>query len=102
MVLLAWVSAMLAIGSITALLRHSQLTKPINHLSYAAVCCRWQGWEGHVTADPYTGLQFHNIKFKDERILYELALQVILLSGQRHCGSACVVYCVSHLLTWAV
>ncbi|PSC72271.1 amiloride-sensitive amine oxidase [copper-containing]-like isoform X2 [Micractinium conductrix] len=35
----------------------------------------YMGWEGHVTVDPYTGIQFHDIKFKGRRVLYELALK---------------------------
>ena len=35
---------------------------------------RWADWQGHVTTNPWTGLSFHDIRFKGERILYELSL----------------------------
>lgn len=34
------------------------------------------GWSGHVSVNPYTGLQFFNLKFKGQRVVYELALKV--------------------------
>jgi len=36
----------------------------------------WMGWSGHVSVNPYTGLQFFNLKFKGQRVVYELALKV--------------------------
>ncbi|KAJ8601827.1 hypothetical protein CTAYLR_009059 [Chrysophaeum taylorii] len=32
----------------------------------------WQGWEFHASATPQRGFQFYDIKFKGERIVYEM------------------------------
>ena len=40
----------------------------------ATVSGRWARWQGHVTTNPWTGLSFHDIRFKGERILFELSL----------------------------
>ncbi|KAK9792276.1 hypothetical protein WJX73_006852 [Symbiochloris irregularis] len=49
---------------------------------------KWMGWEAHVTAEPWRGLQFHNIKYKGERIAYELAWQdqYVFYSGWQTAG----------------
>ena len=48
----------------------------------------WMGWNGHVSVNPYTGLQFFNLKFKGQRVVYELALKVSW-AGQ-HWARACL------------
>lgn len=40
------------------------------------------GWNGHVSVNPYTGLQFFNLKFKGQRVVYELALKVSWMGDQ--------------------
>ena len=48
---------------------------------------RWLGWQAHVTVDPWTGLSFHDVRFKGERIAFELALndQYVAYSGWAQC-----------------
>ena len=32
-------------------------------------------WQAHVTVDPWTGLSLHDVRFKGDRIAYELGVQ---------------------------
>ena len=43
-------------------------------LAKVVVCFRWGDWQGHVSTQPWTGLTFHDIRFKGDRIAYELSL----------------------------
>ena len=43
-------------------------------LAKVVVCSRWGDWQGHVSTQPWTGLTFHDIRFKGDRIAYELSL----------------------------
>lgn len=43
-------------------------------LAKVAVWSRWGDWQGHVSTHPWTGLTFHDIRFKGDRIAYELSL----------------------------
>ncbi|KAI7844054.1 hypothetical protein COHA_002198 [Chlorella ohadii] len=48
----------------------------------------WMGWSGHVSVNPYTGLQFFNLKFKGQRVVYELALKQELYAEYAGYGMA--------------
>lgn len=38
-------------------------------------CCRYMGWQAHVTVDPWTGLSLHDVNFLGDRIAYEISVQ---------------------------
>lgn len=44
------------------------------------------GWKGHVSVNPYTGLQFFDLKFKGQRVVYELALKELYAGESRGRG----------------
>lgn len=46
----------------------------------------WMGWKGHVSVNPYTGLQFFDLKFKGQRVVYELALKELYAGESRGRG----------------
>eukprot|EP01025_Chloroclados_australasicus_P041422 TRINITY_DN4386_c1_g1_i3.p1 TRINITY_DN4386_c1_g1~~TRINITY_DN4386_c1_g1_i3.p1 ORF type:complete len:942 (+),score=92.97 TRINITY_DN4386_c1_g1_i3:198-3023(+) len=52
----------------------------------------WMGWEGHFTMRPDTGLAFYDIRYNQERIIYELALQDQYVAYSGFTGAGQVVY----------
>jgi len=40
----------------------------------------WLEWSGHVAVDAVRGLSLHDIRFRGQRILYELATQEMYVS----------------------
>lgn len=50
------------------------------------------GWEGHVGIRPDTGITFHDIRFRGNRIAYELSLQEQYVAYSGYGGAGQVVY----------
>ncbi|KAL3912784.1 MAG: hypothetical protein SGILL_006748, partial [Bacillariaceae sp.] len=52
----------------------------------------WMGWTFHVASDPMHGLVFRNLKFKDERLAYELSFQEYFASYSSSGSPAGIFY----------
>lgn len=48
---------------------------------------RWLGWELYVGYLPHYGPRYYDVRFKGERIAYEISMQEAMACEEQHCGA---------------
>lgn len=51
----------------------------------------WLEWTGHITMRATSGVALHDLKFRGERIAYELSLQELFIAYNGYGGGYCVM-----------
>lgn len=56
---------------------------------------QWLEWSGHVTLRPVSGLALWDLKFRGERIVYELSLQELFIAYNSYSGAGATYFLVN-------